>query len=115
MEQIFNDISLEFQLFFSNLNWLYIFLFSFLIYGIKNKEEFDWYNSLFNKLGHWKSLKLWIAGLFLMVFHVIFAFLNNDFTSEDLSTLLRSWLIVIVFNTAITNKIKKIEDKEDQK
>jgi hypothetical protein len=114
MDQIFNDINVEFQLLFSNLNWLYIFLFSFLIHGIKNKEEFAWYNSIFKDLGHWKSLKIWIAGIILIGFFLLFHSLNLGFSTEYLATILRSWLVVIVFNTIITNKIKKIEDENEK-
>ena len=114
---IFQDVSVELQNFFSNLNWLFIFMFSFIIYGINSKPEFDWYNRLMSKNENLKSLKIWIAGLLLLVIQCLFCYLKEakDFNSEYVSQLLRSWLIVIVFNSTITKKIEKIEKEEGEK
>lgn len=106
---MFDGIESELELFFSGLNWLYVLVFSFMVYGINNKPEFDWYNYLFDKMvknEYFKSLKIWVAGLILILFFCLFKYLKGDFDSEYVSSILRSWLFVVIFNSAISNTIK---------
>ena len=46
---IFTDIQDEVELFFEDLNWTYILVYVFVLYGMKHKEEFLWYNNIFEK------------------------------------------------------------------
>lgn len=111
--EIFNDIGAEFQFLFSDLNWLFVFFYAILIYGIKYKQEFDWFNDLFDHKKYLKSLKFWIAGIILLLVFCLFHFLESNKTIEAsyVSQILRSWLIVIVFNSMFTDEIKKIDKK----
>lgn len=98
-------------------------MFSFIIFGIKNKEEFDWYNQIMKKHKILYQLRCWFAGILVMILHIIFKYAGKDgCNSEYISALLRSFMIVIIFNSVLNKKIKKFEDesqnpphKKDQK
>jgi magnesium-transporting ATPase (P-type) len=109
MTSIFTDMQQELELFFDDLNWTYIMMYLIVMYGIKHKQEFLWYNYLFEKAGSiMASLKTWIAGI---IIGIAFCFFTEAFSSQWLSQLLRSWLVVIVFNSMLTNsKIKGDSD-----
>jgi hypothetical protein len=108
MTTIFDDLKDEIELFFNDLNWTFILMFVFILYGIKNKEEFQWFNQLFNKLDIYKS---WIAGLITLFFFIFFKFLEGNLTVEYVSQNLRSFMIVIIFNSVFSNNIEKIDKK----
>lgn len=110
---MFKGIEEEINLFFNDLNWTFILMFIFVLYGIKYKEEFEWYNKLLNKNQFLKSIKMWLSGFIVGVFFSIFRYLGPDiFNSEYLSQLLRSYMIVIIFNSILSKKINKLEKKE---
>lgn len=113
---IFKDISSEIQLFFTGLNWTYIFIFIMVLYGIKYKPEFHWYNSLLNKLGASK-FKVWIAGIVIGIIFCIFRHLDGiqPLNSLYVSSLMRSWIVAIVFNSMASLKIQQIDKSEDPK
>lgn len=117
MISVFEDIQVEIEAFFNHLNWTYIMIYAFVLYGIKYKEEFDWYNDIFIK-SKFKSFKIWIAGLIVGLFFTTFKYLEGgvDFTglSAYISTLLRSWIIVIVFNSLTSSRISKIDKDNKQ-
>ena len=106
---IFKDIQAEIEFFFDDLNWTYILIYAFVLYGIKYKEEFIWYNNLFDKKENIKPFKIWVAGIIVIIIFSIFKGLEYQFTSTYLSQLLRSWILVIVFNSALSKKIKDID------
>lgn len=114
---IIEEFQSELQLLFSGLNWTYILMYTFVIYGIKNKNEFDWYNEL-TKMNKWTSmLKEWIAGFVILIFFSFFTYLRDTshFSSEYVSAILRSFIIVLVFNSVLNKKIKSAEkDLNDQ-
>lgn len=115
---MFTDIQIEIEAFFHALNWTYIFIYVMVLYGIKNNEEFDWYNALMDKYMWLKKLKIWIAGIVIGMIFTFFTYKGrvNPVDSEYFSTLMRSWILVIVFNTVASRKIKRsIEDNIDKK
>jgi len=108
---VFEDIHRELQGFFTNLNWTYIFIYVMILYGIQHKTEFNWFNKLTTKQP-WNDFKVWIAGF---IIGTIFAFFHwaegNDSTDAAyFSQMLRSWTLVIVFNSVFDKKIQKIEN-----
>ena len=115
MEQGFSlarDIETALVAFLQNLNWTFIFNFSFVIYGIRNEEDFLWYNELAERKGFAKT-KIWLAGILIMLMTCMFCYLEypNEFTAGYVSSLLRSFLVAIVLNkviaTLIDSSIKK--------
>ncbi len=106
---IFDEIQNEVELFFHGLNWTYIFIYTITLYGIKNKPEFNWYNKLARKFDL-NDFKIHIVGIFLMITFTFFRWQEgNILNSEYFSQLLRSGLIVIVFNSIFDKKIKEID------
>lgn len=110
---IFNDIGLAIQDFFTDLNWSYIIIFLSVIYAIKNNhEEFDWFNDIFNKKEKISKFKLWIAGLVIAILFCIFRYTDGiaPLNSVYISGLLRSMIVSIVFykisNKKISNHLK---------
>lgn len=118
---MFTDIQVEIELFFHGLNWTFIFIYVMCLYGIKNNEEFDWYNALMDRYQWLKKLKIWIAGVVVAIIFCYFTWKGgvHPVDSEYISALMRSWIIVIVFNTVANRKInqsiKDIDKKEDKK
>ena len=109
---MFDDIQSEFEVFFDDLNWTYIFMFAIVLYGIKHKDEFIWYNNLFNAK-NWGYFKSWVAGIIIAGFFILFRWLGeDDFNSEYITQMLRSWIITIIFSTAITNKINRVDESD---
>jgi len=106
---IFNDIQNEFEYFFDDLNWTYILIFVFVLYGIKNKEEFTWYNRIFDRSDKVKPFKSWVAGIFIILLFCLFRGLETGINATYVSQILRSWIIVIIFNSFFSNKIKEID------
>lgn len=58
-----------------------------------------------------KPFKIWAAGVLIMLIFSTFRYLNTTmvFDSEYVSRLMRSWIIVIVFNSIFNKKIKEID------
>jgi hypothetical protein len=112
MVSVFEDIQVEVESFFNGLNWTFIMIFVFVLYGIKHKEEFEWYNKILDK-SNFKSFKVWIAGFIIALFFCLFKNLEEQLTLSDasayISTLLRSWIVVIVFNSIFSDRISKID------
>lgn len=108
---IFQDLQIELELFISDLNWTYIIIYAFILHGIKYKQEFDWFNDLFDgsKL---KSFKFWLSGIIVMMIFIIFKYFEGELTVTYISSILRSWIIVIVLNSFLSDKIKIIESKK---
>lgn len=109
MVNIFNDIQSEVELFFDDLNWTYILIYVFVLYGIKHKEEFLWYNRLFDNKDKLKPFKVWVAGIIIMIIFCIFKGLEVGVTASYVSQIMRSWIIVIVFNSIFSKKINQID------
>lgn len=109
------QIQAEIEAFFNGLNWTYIFIYTMVLYGIKNNEEFEWYNELLDRNKWLKKFKVWIAGLIVAAFFTFFTYKagNTPIDSEFFSQTLRSWILVIVFNTVASKKIKQSIDKID--
>ncbi len=106
---IFKDIQGEVEFFFDDLNWTYILIYVFVLYGIKHKEEFQWFNDLFDKNKYIKSFKVWIAGLIIILIFTIFKGLESGLEVSYISQILRSWIVVIVFNSVFSKKISQID------
>lgn len=107
--EIFEDIQKDVEFFFDDLNWTYIIIYAFILFGIKYKEEFLWYNRLFDKHETLKSFKVWAAGLIVMIIFCIFTSIEVGLTSPYVSQMLRSWIVVIVFNSITTKKLKSLD------
>lgn len=106
---IFQDIQDNIEFFFGDLNWTYILIYVFILYGIKNKEEFAWYNTLLDKNEKIKPFKVWLAGIIVMIIFCIFKYLETGIGPAYVSQMLRSWIVVIVFNSIFSKKIKEID------
>jgi len=107
---IFKDIQKDVEFFFADLNWTYILIYVFVLYGIKHKEEFEWYNNLFDRNKQLKSFKVWVAGIAILGLFCTFRALGVElFNSEYVSQLMRSWIMVIVFNSIFNKKIKEYD------
>lgn len=113
---MFQDLQAQIELFFNHLNWTYILMFVFVLYGVKNKEEFAWYNDLMDSRKRLKQLKTWIAGFIVGLFFCLFTYLGDPllFDSNYVSQMLRSFMIVIIFNSVFNNKLKTIENEENK-
>lgn len=111
MDNIFADIQHEIQAFFTDLNWTYIFVYVAILYGVKYKAEFEWYNNIMDRNKEMAKFKIWIAGIFTGLIFCLFRYTDgiSPMNSIYISSLLRSWIIVIVFNTIATGKIKEID------
>lgn len=107
---IFGDISKEVEFFFHGLNWTFILIYTFILYGMKNKEEFRWYNELFDSNRHMQPFKVWVAGIITMLIFCLFKYLETGINAEYISQMLRSWIIVIVFNSVFSKKIDSAID-----
>lgn len=109
MSNVFDSFQTEVEAFFDGLNWTYILMYVFILYGIKNKPEFSWYNNLL-KDTKFEPFKIWIAGLIVMFTFFIFRSIGvNGLDSEYVSQMLRSYIIVIVFNSVFSKKIESID------
>jgi glycerol uptake facilitator-like aquaporin len=107
---VFKDIQLELDAFFTELNWTFIFVYVIVLYGIQHKAEFNWYNKLTEKQP-WKDFKVWIAGFIVGLIFVFFHWQEGLPTnSAYFSQLLRSWIVVIVFESVFDKRIQKIEN-----
>ena len=104
---VFDDLKDEIELFFNDLNWTYILMYVFVLYGVKNKEEFQWFNLMFEK---YATFKVWIAGLIIATFFIFFKWLDLGMDSEYISQILRSMIVVIVFNSVFSKNISKIDN-----
>lgn len=107
---VLTDIQTEIEFFFKDLNWTYILIYAFIIHGIKYKEEFQWFNDFFSK-DTLRPFKIWIAGIIVAIVFIIFKYLETGMQIEYVSILLRSWIIVIVFNSIFSRKMNTTEKK----
>lgn len=119
LDTIWLGIAPELQAFFGNLNWTYIIMYVIILYGIKYKMEFDWFNKLMKKLKT-KTFTTWIAGFLIGGVFTLFSYLEtNTLTWTYISTLLRSWFLVIAFSSifidGIVKLIKFLGNKVDDK
>jgi hypothetical protein len=119
MISAFEDFTTEAEAFFNGLNWTYIMIYSFILYGVAHKIEFEWFNQLF-KWKWWQSLKTWIAGLVVAVLFCFFKWWEGVEDTElvvnmpaYISTILRSWILVVVFNTAFSDRILRFDKKDN--
>lgn len=105
------DLQKELELLFDDLNWTFILIYVFVLYGIKHKEEFKWYLDLIKKINA-ESFKVWIAGGIVGLLFILFHWLEEGMEAAYISQLLRSYIIVIVFNSIFNKEIKKIDKNE---
>jgi hypothetical protein len=110
---IFQDLQTELEFFVNDLNWTYIIIYAFILHGIKYKQEFEWFNQLFEN-SKLKSFKFWLSGIIVMTIFIIFKYFEGELTVSYVSSILRSWIIVIVFNSFLSDKIKIIEKSKDK-
>lgn len=103
MVEIINDISIELEYFFHNLNWTFILTLIFIIYGVQYKEDFIWFKKLTSK---YKYFRMWIVGIIGILQFSFFKYLEGEFTPSYFSELLRSFMVVMVFNAEIIKKLK---------
>lgn len=108
MIEIINDISVELEYFFHNLNWTFILTLIFIIYGVQYKEDFIWFKKLTGKC---KYFRMWIVGIIGILQFSFFKYLEGGFTASYFSELLRSFMVVMVFNAEIIKKLKINKEK----
>ncbi|HUV84736.1 MAG TPA: hypothetical protein VMV86_03455 [Methanosarcinales archaeon] len=106
---IIEDFQSELELLFDDLNWTYMLIFIFILYGIKNKEEFEWYNRMMDSRTYLKSFKVWIAGLVVLLTFCLFKYLESGIDASYISQGLRSYIIVIVFNSIFNKKMESVD------
>lgn len=108
---VLTEIQAELESFFHGLNWTYIFIYTAVLHGIANKDEFKWFNRLMIK---WNTgdFKVWIAGFVVMAFFAFFRGMNTGLDSEYFSQMFRSWILVVVFNSVFSKKLSDLEKKE---
>lgn len=111
---IFNDFQTELNALFSHLNWTFILIYVFVLYGIKYKEEFEWYNEFMDAHPNLMKLKVWMAGIITASLFALFHYLEEGMKPEYVSQLLRSFIIVVVFNSISIKGIIRYIDKADK-
>jgi hypothetical protein len=99
----------------NNLNWIYIYMFAFVIYGIKTEEEFAWYNKLMRKNETLYSLRLWVAGLVIALLNILFSGMEYGFSIIYTAGVIRSFIITIVFNSVVIKKVADLMKKINEK
>jgi len=111
---ITKDIETAFIVLFKNLNWAFIIIFSLVVYGIKNDEDFEWYNDIFKNKQKLGKLKIWIAGGVMMLIYSLFCYLENpnEFNAAYVSSLLRSFIIGISLDKIVTATIKTAIERQ---
>lgn len=107
---LFENIKNDLTLIATDLNITYMIMYSLVLYGIRYKEEFKWYNNLLDKNKEIKPFKMWIAGVFMILIHCLFKYLETGIDAAYVSQILRSFVIVIVLNSVFSKKIKEIDD-----
>ena len=115
---VLRGLDLELHEFFGGLNWTFINMYVIILYGITYKREFEWFNSLMDRLSYKKFttwiagffITTWIAGFFMCLIFCLFKWLDNNppVTRNYISTLLRSWFIVVVFVSVLIGGIIKL-------
>jgi hypothetical protein len=101
------DFTTELINFVSDLNNKFIIVYVLVIYGIKYNDEFEWYNDLFTNRNKLQSLKIWIAGWIIMVIFGIFCYFEGDLTPQYLSTLMRTWIVIISLADVVVKLMKR--------
>lgn len=107
LNTIWSGIAPELKAFFGGLNWTFIIMYTIILYGVSYKAEFEWFNDIMKKL---KTTKFttWITGILVGIVFCVFKHLNDGIHSEYISTLLRSWFLVVVFSSVFIDGIVKI-------
>lgn len=122
LDTIWKGIAPEMQAFFGGLNWTFIIMYTILLYGVTYKGEFDWFNDLLEKKRLIK-FRTWIVGVLTGLVFCLFRWLEGGFGWSYVSTMLRSWFLVVVFASVFIDGIvklikflgKRVDDKEDKK
>jgi len=109
---VLSDLQTEVELLFDDLNWTFILIYVFVLYGIRHKEEFKWFNDIM-KNEYLKSFKVWIAGIMVILFFCLFKYLETGIDAAYVSRILRSWILVIVFNSIFDKRISKLENNNE--
>lgn len=108
MEMIWQQISEQILLFFTDLNWRFIMLFTLIMMGIKDNIEFQWWNNLLEKI-NLNLFSSWIAGLLIILFFCLFSYLEDDeLKASYISNLLRSYFVVIAFSDILMRKLRNL-------
>ena len=112
MEIIWDQIKEQLLIFLTDLNWRYILIFIILLMGIKNNKEFEWWVLLMEKI-KLKIYKTWITGLTIMLIFCISHHLEGDsINAKYISSLLRSFFVVIAFSDIILHQLNSKNNKE---
>lgn len=108
-----NQITPEAIYFLSDLNWTFIIVYLIVLYGMKHTEYYDWFNDWVESKNKIRKFKVWLAGLIIGVFFIIFRWLGPDpITSEYVSQFLRSMILALTFSSLIIDwPIKLIESR----
>lgn len=115
MDIIWKQITEQILLFFTDLNWRYILLFVLVMMGIKDNVEFKWWGDLLEKV-KLRLYSTWIAGLVMILVFCLFTYLEDgELTVPYISSILRSFFVVIAFSDIILRKLRNLgkPDKED--
>jgi len=121
LDTIWSGIAPELKAFFGGLNWTYIIMYTILLYGVTYKSEFDWFNDILKKY-KMSKYTTWMVGVLTGLVFCLFKWLENNpsISWSYVSTMLRSWFLVVVFASVFIDGIvklikflgKKVDDKE---
>jgi hypothetical protein len=121
LDTIWKGVAPELQAFFGGLNWTFILMYTIILYGVTYKTEFDWFNDIMKRFKLTK-FTTWITGILTGLVFCLFKWLENDpsISWGYVSTMLRSWFLVVVFASVFIDGIvkllkflgKRVDDKE---
>ena len=108
MHIIWEQFTEQLILFFTDLNWRYIIIYVIIILGIKDNIEFKWWKNFLKKYNK-ELYASWYAGLILIIFFIVINYLEGDVTNATyISSLLRSYIVVIAFSDILVRRITKL-------
>lgn len=101
--------------FLANIDWFFGIVFTLIIYGVKEDNEFQWYRDMF-KTEKMVKLKLWVTGLILIIaFTVSRLYHNKTFSFDYMLSLTQTFLVVMIFRSLIFDKIsEKLKGKKPE-
>jgi hypothetical protein len=85
-----------------DLNWTFIFISAFVLFGVDSKQEFSFVKDYLKP-----KYRTWVIILIVIVLFTIFKALEGDLTISYFSELLRSSIITIILNSEISKRLLK--------
>ena len=89
-------------IFLHELNWSYIIISAFILFGVEYKQEFEFVKDYLKP-----KFRTWLVLIIVVLLFTIFKIIEGGFTASYLSGLMRSSVIVVVFNSEFSKRILK--------